>query len=333
MGIINILFSIFLSFILFTIFENKYSFLKIYSDLISKPKQQIKILNKLIRNLNYSNEELAIYNMGSYKKIPYKFIYSLFIFTSTLLSIFFTFSILTKFNITGLTLVIFIFLVPTFIVSIPMIFIISKFRNFEIEINFNNLKHILYNLVKIIFIIYSIVIIYLIGLYFNSVDFNGLFLTSGLNKAITFDSIDGNQLSLAGIFFTLAMGGTIVFSVLKKQHEQINKLEMKFSELNKIYCGWIEENNENISFDFKSIKEFNIALNDLRDRIELNKIFELKEPVRLFEIFIFLIMTYYFMGFLTIVDTGLFINYYFLIGLSLLIPYFLILFMIFKYYK
>lgn len=330
MGIIIILFSIFLSFILFTIFENKYSFLKIYSDLISKPKQQIKILNRLIRNLNYSNEELALYNMGSYKKIPYKLIYSLFIFTSTLLSIFLTFSILTKFNITGLTLVIFIFLVPTFIVSIPMIIIISKFRD---KINFNNLKPILYNLVKIIFIIYSIVIIYLIGLYFNSVDLYGLFLTSGLNKEITFDSIDGNQLSLAGIFFTLAMGGTIVFSVLKKQNEQINKLEITFSELNKIYCAWIEENNGNISFDFKRVKEFNIALNDLRDRIELNKIFELKEPVRLFEIFIFLIMTYYFMGVLTILDTGLFINYYFLIGLSLLIPYFLILFMIFKYYK
>ena len=214
-----------------------------------------------------------------------------------------------------------------------MIIIISKFRNFEIKINFHNLKPILDNLIKIIFIIYSIVIIYLIGLYLNSVDLYGLFLTSGLNKEITFDSIDENQLSLAGIFFTLAMGGTIVFSVLKKQNEQINKLEMTFSELNKIYCAWIEENNGNISFDFKRVKEFNIALNDLRDRIELNKIIELKEPVRLFELFIYLIMTYYFMGVLIIVDTGLFINYYFLIGLSLLIPYFLILFMIFKYYK
>ena len=75
----NLILSIIITFFIFIKLEYKTSFLDIYSRLLnysrlfnSNPKQQRRILDKLMFYLTFSNEELATFNVGRYKRIPYQ---------------------------------------------------------------------------------------------------------------------------------------------------------------------------------------------------------------------------------------------------------------------
>lgn len=318
-----------LSFIIFFNFEYKTSFLKMYSKLLnSKPTQQNKILETLLTYLNYSNEELAFFNTSN-KWFP--FIYTIFKFVFIVSSIFLTLS----FKVTGLFFLFLIFVFPTFIISIPIITIWLKSN--DSKKNLMGIKGlgnaILYNFANVILIMFSIALIYLLISILNQGDLIGMFTSSTQNKPLKFDLISGNQLSLAGIFFTLAMGGTIVFSVLKQHREQIRQFDEILFEFKKIYINWIKENKDDKIFSYKNAKAFNVTVNNLRGKLEPREVFKLKEPIFLFDIFIYLILIYYFLGFFTIIYDGLSIDWIFFIGIFYMVPiYIFILFNIFRYY-
>ncbi|MCZ7403431.1 MAG: hypothetical protein O8C67_00675 [Candidatus Methanoperedens sp.] len=296
----------------------------------SKSTQQNKILENILTYLNYPNEELAFFNTRNNEWIP--FIYTIFKFVFIVSSILLTLS----FKITGLFFLFLIFIFPTFIISLPIIIIWLK--SSDTKINLLRIKGlgnaILYNFANVCLIMFSMALLYLLINILNQSDLIGIFMPSTQNKPLKFDLISGNQLSLAGIFFTLAMGGTIVFSVLKQHREQIKRFDETLVELKHIYIKWIEETElDDKIFSFKNAKAFNITVNNLRDRLEPRRVFKLKEPVLLFGFFVYIVLIYYFLGIFTILDSGSMIDFIFMIGFILLMPYIFILFMIFKYYN
>ena len=333
----NLILSIIITFFIFIKLEYKTSFLDIYSRLLnSNPKQQRRILDKLMFYLTFSNEELATFNVGKYKRIPYQLLYHIFRFAFILLTIYIIFDFAIKFKIVGGGFLLLLFLLSPFVISFPTIILWLNTKDFKL--NFERIKA-LRNAILGNFIISYLTIIFIVFTYvlfsnINEIDIIGLFTFPNSDSPIRFESINGKILSLASIYFTLAIGGTIVLSFLRRHHEQIDILEAKIFELKRIYINWIEENRlDDKIFNFKNAETFNSSLNNLRDKVELGEINKIKEPIRNYEIFIYFIFIYYFMGVLALISNGFLIEWIYLIGWASLIPYIMILFTIFNYYE
>ncbi|MCK4797031.1 MAG: hypothetical protein KAT05_06590, partial [Spirochaetes bacterium] len=263
--------------------------------------------------LTFSNEELATFNVGRYKRIPYQLLYHIFRFAFILLTIYIIFVFATEFKIEGGGILSLLLLLPPFVISIPTIILWLNFKNFKRIKALRNA--IIRNFFISFFTFISIILLY--GL-FNNIHINdimSLFAFSNSDTPLRFESINGNILSLASIYFTLAIGGTIVLSFLRRHHEQIDILNAKIFELNRIYINWIEENRlDDKIFNFKNAETFNSSLNNLRDKVELGEINKIKEPIRNYEIFIYVIAIYYFMGVIALISNGFLIELIFAIG-------------------
>jgi hypothetical protein len=117
---------------------------------------------------------------------------------------------------------------------------------------------------------------------------------------------NGMQFSLSTLFFTLAISGTVIFSInqiyLAQKQELENKLSMKLED----YIEWYDQNKLALdlsiidSFDENKRNKFNDALTELRSKLSDSTIKNLKVPIKNYQNFIHLIIISYFMGIVTI---------------------------------
>lgn len=145
----------------------------------------------------------------------------------------------------------------------------------------------------------------------------------------------GNQLSLAGFYFSLAVGGTVVLSIIDRYFEESNSLREKLLAQVNVFNDLYSENNLSlsldlsgiISFDLKSIKfgRFNIkniidfkkeniknfadTLSIFRARLECADVVHKNILLKLYKRFIYLTAITYAIGIVTIFIPEQFIIY------------------------
>lgn len=120
------------------------------------------------------------------------------------------------------------------------------------------------------------------------------------------ESTNGIKFSLSTLFFTLAISGTVIFSInqiyLAQKQELENKLSMKLED----YIKWYYQNKSVLDLSIvDSLSEnkrnkFNDALIELRSKLNDPTIKKLKTPVKNYKSFINLIVISYFMGIVTV---------------------------------
>lgn len=102
------------------------------------------------------------------------------------------------------------------------------------------------------------------------------------NNFFNLNGLGGNQFSFASLYFTLAIAGTIIFSIsdrYKKQKEVVTQKQLKFAEE---YENWYKQHEKDINFDTKNyhkedrVNRFNSIISTLRETLDLESIDELK---------------------------------------------------------
>lgn len=311
--------------ITFVIFSNticKKSFQQIYDDL-SKHNQtnekKIQTINNLYSYIQeYSDEEILIFNFRFNRFKSNRFYSAIFI---VILGI----SILAmlKFELSsyGIFLIVVLICIGYFL---PIIFTLRRFGILGFDVKSIQNLLVMFRLVLFrvsatfsMFII-SILLLLVILNQFVELKTNTSFFdvfTPYINYGLL-ESINSNQLSLAGFFFTFAIGGTIIFSVTSKYLMQKRKVdEMCLKDAQK-FEKWFVSNKYNISFKFHdvtkinsdNIKHYHQALSNLRSELNVDSFNKLILPVRRYNLFYLSVFGMYLMGILTLLLTQSFIN-------------------------
>ena len=155
------------------------------------------------------------------------------------------------------------------------------------------------------------------------------------------EPISSNQLSLAGFFFTFAIGGTIIFSVTSEYLKQKKKIDDMLLKDAKKYEKWFENNKYNVSFNFHDIikvdsgkiKGYNQALFDLRSELNIDGYIKSIHPVKRYELFCLLIIGTYLLGIFTLLLNQIFTNLLFFIFILLSFLFMLLIYYIFRAYS
>jgi hypothetical protein len=137
----------------------------------------------------------------------------------------------------------------------------------------------------------------------------------------TFDveSINGNRFSLSMIFFTLAIGGTVVFSITNSHIKQKGKIKEELHKQIIIYEKWFEENEESLSvklediFNITVLTDFYNAVTALSLNLNIRDFRRLKAPIQRFYSIVALITISYFTAILTVIAPPIFMNFLFLL--------------------
>lgn len=238
----------------------------------------------------------------------------------------------------------FVFFALSVFVSVLLViyFIVCKFigvKNLQLK---SLIGIILSIFVKNLLLIFVTLTLFLLLLYFYIlVDKNATM--DLLNKAIsnissseTIFSIDGIKFSLSSLFFTLAIGGTVIFSIT---HHYLNDKKRMKEELEiqlEVYKKWynIYENKSetilylkvNDALNANKLNKFYDALTELRSNLNVHSIEILKIRIQRYDFFIYLIILSYFGGIFTILAPADFMNIIFFLfclicGISIMLAY------------
>jgi hypothetical protein len=137
----------------------------------------------------------------------------------------------------------------------------------------------------------------------------------------TFDveSINGNRFSLSMIFFTLAIGGTVIFSITNSHIKQKGKITDELHKQINIYEKWFEENEKFLSVKLEDllnktvISNFYNAVDALSVKLNVRDFRRLKAPIQRFYSIVALITISYFTAILTVIAPPSFMNLLFLL--------------------
>ncbi|MDO9516922.1 MAG: hypothetical protein Q7J10_02625 [Methanosarcinaceae archaeon] len=325
----------------------KKSFHQIY-DKLSKPNQtkekKIQIINRLYDYIReFTNEEILIFNFR-FNRFKSNHWYS--ITFVAILIIFISAIILLELPHSNLILIVFLIYIGYFF---PIIYIRVRFN--KLEYNKASFKDILYMLNLLFLKITLTVLIFCACILFILIMLNQLiklepntsffdvfapYVNYGLLK-----SIRSSQLSLAGFFFTFAIGGTIIFSVTHKymtHKKNIDEILLKDAEK---YETWFKNNKYNVSFnlydiikiDSDKIKGYHQALFDLRSELNIDGYIKFIHPVKRYELFCLLVIGLYLLGILTLLLDEIFINLLFFIFILLSFLFLLLIYYIFRDYS
>ena len=151
------------------------------------------------------------------------------------------------------------------------------------------------------------------------------------------ESISSNQFSLAGLFFTFAIGGTIIFSVTSRYLTQKKKTDEILLKDAEKYEKWFENNKYNVSFNFHDIikvdsgkiKGYNQALFDLRSEFNIDDYIKSIHPVKRYELFCLLVIGTYLLGIFTLLLNQIFTNLLFFIFILLSFLFMLLIYIIY----
>lgn len=166
--------------------------------------------------------------------------------------------------------------------------------------------------------------------------FNKLIFYASSYKITESDSI---QFSLSTLFFTLAISGTVIFSINQSYLIQKQELENKFSKKSPDYVNWYSKNKLVLdlsiidSFSENKRHKFNDALIELRSIVNDPTTKRLKIPIKRYESFICLIFASYFGGIFTILFPIAFMNFIFVCFCIASIIFIVLAYQIFCDYK
>ena len=299
--------------ITFAVFSNiicKKSFHQIYGDL-SKSNQTDEKRIRIIKNLydyiqEYSDEQILIFNFR-FNKFKSNHWYSL-----TFIAIIIIYILaMIKFELSsyiGVSIIFLICIGYLFLIA----FIWTRFDIASIKNIVGVFPLVLMRCgVVLACIIFCILLLLMILNQFmelkSTTSFFDMF-TPYINYEL--ESISSNQLSLAGLFFTFAIGGTIIFSVTREYLKNKSKMgEILLNDARK-FETWFAINKCNISFNFNDVTKINSdkikgyqqALSNLRSELDFDRYYELIIPVRRYNWFCFLVFGMYLMGILTLLS-------------------------------
>lgn len=330
-----------ITFVVFSNFIFKKSFHQIHDKLLkSDQTDEKKIL--IIKNLHefvteYSDEQILIFNFR-FSCLKSNHWYSLIFISIILIYIL----VMIRFELSpyiGTSII--------FLICIGYLFLIAFIWWRSDRVSIRNIV----NVFPLIFfrtagvltsIIFCILLLLMILIQFTEpksiisfIDMSTPYINYGL------ESISNNQLSLAGLFFTFAIGGTIIFTVTNeylKQKKEIRK--MLLEDIIKFEI-WFVINECNISFDFHDItktnsdkiKGYSQALSNLRSELNSNRFYELILPMRRYKLLRSSIFMMYLMGILTLILTQSVINLLFYIFIILSFLFMGLIYINFKDYS
>ena len=335
--------------ITFTVLSNyiyKKSFYQIYSAL-SKPHQTIERKIRIINNLydyiqEYSDEEILIFNFR-FNRFKSNQLYSAIFIVILNISIYAMLEIYFSFY-SRIFILLLIFLVHFLLI----IFVLRSFGILGFDVksikNISDIFNLVLFRVVFTFIISLISILFVLVIFIQYVELK--FTTSFFDVFTPYinsgglESISSSQFSLAGFFFTFAIGGTIIFSIISNYLKQKNELEDTFLEDSDSYIKWFENNENNLIFKIQDItkidskiKGYFKALKDLRSKLNFDNVNELIVPIKRYETFRSLIAIMYFLGILTLLLTEPLANYLFLTFILFSFLFMLSIYQIFKEYS
>lgn len=329
----------------------KKSFEQIYSELKSKntSKGKLSVLNIIHSYLQkYTFRELLLFNLkcNGIQYFPYCHyfflaLFATFSFTIGLLNIY----ILSVLNVSlwlESLLVVFSVIIVSFLIFILGVTSIKAgIGKFSWK---KSVSRLYCNVVENIFIVIISYFITLILLYqiIQYIIFHGqvsttltILLEYPINIINTFytylsefniASVESSQLSLAGFYFSLAIGGTVIFSIIDRYIEEEDSLKMRILEqektFNDIYCKYKSSLNldlsDIISFDYKSInlrrlnikkiinfnykniKDFVNTLSNIQTKMDVAEITNKRILITKYNNFIKLVVFTYIIGIVTI---------------------------------
>lgn len=152
------------------------------------------------------------------------------------------------------------------------------------------------------------------------------------------ESVNGNRFSLSALFFTLAISGTVVFSITSNHLKQKGKINQELQKQITIYEKWFEENEKVLSLKMKDIFNRNSligfynAVDVLIVKLKIKDFRKLKAPIQRFHSIIALITFSYFAAIFTIIAPSFFMNFLFLLFAILCGSFIYYAYKIFSYY-
>ena len=310
----------------------KKSFYQIYDEL-SKSNQTDEKRIIIIKNLHeyiheYSNEEILIFNFRFNQFKSNRFYSGIFIIITILF-----FFVMIELGVPYIySEILTIFIIPI-IYLIPIILIKKRFGKLGDKPDILNLINIfILTVMKIAFIciiFFICVSLILMALNIHEQKHRSSFFGE-LAQHINYgglELISSNQLSLAGFFFTFAIGGTVIFSIISNYLKQKNELKDTLLVDSDFYIKWFKSNENNLTFKIQDIakidskiKGYRRALSNLRSELNSDRFYELILPMRRYKLLRSSIFGMYFMGILTLILAQPSINllFYIFIILSLL---------------
>ena len=306
-------------------------FHKIYSE-ISNPEisynEKIILIKGLHEYLNdYLKEQILFDNLEFYKKESI-FWYDIF-FTVSFCLIFF---LSLRLNISDAAKVFLIFSTNTIIVVIAM-YTIDFFQFRQLAIYDKKRNGSVYNIASLaknnaLIIVNSLIIFSLFLASFTLFSVRLINMESTIHlfnlmiseiRTYDVESINGNRFSLSQLFFTLAISGTVIFSIISSHLKQQGKINDKLYKQISIYGQWFEENEKFVSvkleeiFNKNALIDFYNAVDALSIKLGVNDFKRLKAPIQRFYSIVVLIIISYFTAIFTVIAPSRFMNYLFLI--------------------
>ncbi|WP_440954758.1 hypothetical protein ACSAZK_14360 [Methanosarcina sp. Mfa9] len=335
---------------IFNSIQPKKSFYQIYNELLKSETTKIKEI-KILDNLHdyledYSNEQIIISNLQLGGKKAYYW-YKILLVILISIVVFGTIQINISKNISTFL----VYFMPSAIILIGMIicFCYAKYQK-KINIQLKILLETIINItIKNIFIITTSLVIFLMFLtvyviiLISLVDENTtkeIFNTT-ISHILTYriESTNGIQFSLATLFFTLAISGTVIFSITSSYLRQKRTIESKLSTQLEDYKKWYAENESTLNlnvrdtFNKDKLNKYYDALTDLHSMLNVSTIKELKTPIQMYDSFIYLIVTSYFLGIITSIIPADFMNLVFIFFIMMCGLFILLAYNIFKNYR
>jgi len=234
--------------------------------LYSKSKKRDEDIKTTQRIINYlrenSNEKLAIYNIFR----DFSFLLNFVLLFVYLLCLFLSPPIIPT------VFCIFIFAI---IYMLPPFYIYIKFQPRRDLYKYSkalvrNFVDPLVRLVVLFPIWFSLLYLVSDMRYKTGIDISN-FVGSILNFETASSANLSNQLSLAGICFTFAVGGTVIFSISEFYKKQKESLQDKKSD----FENWFENNEKKVLLNpfllsISDFNNFNKAVEDLKNKMDIN---------------------------------------------------------------
>jgi hypothetical protein len=137
-------------------------------------------------------------------------------------------------------------------------------------------------------------------------------------RAYDIESINGNRFSLSELFFTLAISGTVIFSIINSHLKHKGKINEELNKQIHIYENWYQENEKSLSIKLTDIFNKNVmidfykAVDALSTKFVVKDFKILKAPIQRFYSLIVLIIISYLTAIFSVIAPPRFMNYLFL---------------------
>ena len=240
--------------------------------LYSKSKKHNKDIKTTQRIINYlrenSNEKLVIFNIFRDHRLEifllnflgiFTYLFGFLIFPSLILSIIFC---------------LFIF---SIIYMILPFYIYDKFQPRRDLCKYS--KALTRNFINSFLRLFTVLLIFVL-VYVIVSDMRGktgIDILNFVSSILNFETVSGanlsNQLSLAGICFTFAVGGTVIFSIGEFYKKQIKSLQHKKSAFEDWFEGYeksVSLNPDLLSISVSDFNNFNKWVEDLKNKMDIN---------------------------------------------------------------